>query len=91
MRKDHRTALFFLSVVLVMTTLGGTRTSAQAVTEQTPPPRPSWIDADRKMKPEMAPREVPAVGPDGKLIKDAKGSDKTVSTHIGEVPPPPLR
>jgi hypothetical protein len=91
MRQDHRTALFFLTVTLVMTTLGGARTLAQAVTEQTPPPRPPWVDADRKMKSDMAPREVPVVGPDCKLIKDAKGSDKMVPTHIGEVPPPPLR
>jgi hypothetical protein len=91
MPKNPRNALFFLSVILAMTTLGGARTSAQAVTEQTKPPPPSWVDANGKVNVDAAPREVPVVGRDGKVVKDANGSDKMVPSHIGEAPPPPMR
>ena len=36
-------------------------------------------------------REVPTAGPDGKHARDAKGDEKMVPSHIGAVPPPPLR
>ena len=64
----------------------------QGATEQgPPPPPPAWVDADGKVKLESAPREVPFVGREGKLLKDDKGYDKMVPSHIGEAPPPPLR
>ena len=40
---------------------------------------------------DSAPREVPMVGREGKLMKDEKGYDKMVPSHIGETPPAPLR
>jgi len=90
MRKDHHTALF-LTATLAVTTLGAAVAYAQGGTEQTLPPRPTWVDADGKVRLDTAPREVPAVGPDGKHLKDAKGYDKMVPSHISETPPPPLR
>jgi hypothetical protein len=90
MWKYHHTALF-LSATLAVTTLGAAAAYAQGGTDKTPPPRPPWVDADGNVKLDTAPREVPVVGPDGKYLKDAKGSDKMVPSHISETPAPPLR
>jgi len=69
-----------------------TSTSAQNQTynEQTPPPRPDWVDADGKVNMEKAPKEVPMAGPNGNRIMEA-GKEKQVPTHFGTLPPPPLR
>jgi hypothetical protein len=91
MSKNLRNALFLFSVILAMTTLGGARASAQAVTEQTKPPPPSWVDASGKVNLDAAPRDLPVVGRDGKVLKNADGSYKMVPSHIGEAPPLPMR
>jgi len=63
----------------------------QGGAEQGPPPPPTWVDADGKVKLDSAPREVPMVGREGKLLKDDKGYDKMAPSHIGEAPPAPPR
>jgi hypothetical protein len=82
MRIDYRAALLFMSVVLAVTTLCAVGTSAQVVDEKTPPPRPPWINADGKLNMDKAPREVPSVGSDGKVVKETNGQVKMVPSYI---------
>ena len=91
MPTDHSSALA-LSATIVLTVLASAAAAQQGGADQSsPPPPPAWVDADGKVKPESAPREVPMVGREGKLLKDDKGYDKMVPSHIGETPPPPMR
>jgi hypothetical protein len=95
MRKDHYVALFLAATVAVASAVayaqGSTEEKQPAEKQQAPPPRPTWVDADGKVIIDAAPSEVRAVGSDGKNLKDAKGSDKMVPSHINTKPPPPLR
>jgi hypothetical protein len=90
MQKNYIATLFFV-VTTASIGLGSAIAYAQEKTEQAPPPRPTWVDTEGKVKLDLLPREVPAVGPDGKLLKDDKGNDKMVPTHSNVTPPPPLR
>ena len=90
MRKNYRTALFLAATIASMA-LGSAIANAQGRTEQAPPPRPTWVDADGKVRLDLIPREVPAVGADGRHLKDDRGNDKMVPSHSNETPPPPLR
>jgi len=75
----------------MLTALASAAAAQQGRTEQGPPPPPAWVDSDGKVKVDSAPREVPMVGREGKLLKDDKGYDKMVPSHLRETPPPPMR
>ena len=108
------TALFFISVALVVTNLDLVTASAQDTKEQpaqlpnldlvtasahatkeatkeqptsSPPPRPTWIDADGKLIRDKAPREVPAIG----VGSGGKAYEKTVPSLMDALPPAPVR
>ena len=89
MPTDHSSALA-LSATIVLTVLASAAAAQQGGADQSsPPPPPAWVDADGKVKPESAPREVPMVGREGKLLKDDKGYDKMVpSSHRGDAAAP---
>jgi hypothetical protein len=54
----------------------------------TPPPRPTWIDADGKVILDKVPREVPAIG----LGSEGKAYEKkTVPSLMDAEPPAPVR
>ena len=80
------TALFFISMTLVVINSYVVSASAQT-SKELPPPPPTWIDADRKLKLDKAPREVPAIG----VGSDGKAYEKMVPSHMDAVPPAPLR
>ena len=91
MLASHVSALA-LSAAIALIALAPAAAAQQGGAEQgSPPPPPAWVDADGKVKADAAPREVPMVGREGKLLKDDKGNDKMVPSHIGEAPPPPTR
>jgi hypothetical protein len=90
MRSSHFKALA-LSAPITLTALASPMAAEQGDSEKAPPPRPIWVDANGIVKPDLAAHDVPMVGRDGKRLKDEKGSDKMVPSHIGEAPPPPLR
>lgn len=87
MRTNHLKALA-LSVSITLTALASAAAQQQA---QAPPPPPSWVGADGMVKPDSAPHEVYMVGRDGKRLRDERGNEKMVPSHIGEAPPPPMR
>jgi hypothetical protein len=91
MRVRYGATIFFVGLTIVATTLGITRIFAQAVDEQTPPPRPEWIDADGKLKPGAGPREISVAGRDGKNLLDASGSARKVPSYFDTMPTPPVR
>jgi hypothetical protein len=86
MRKN-RCAALILSVAFAATA-GITGTAAQAVDEPNPPPRPAWATADGKVDRGKLPRELPVIGPDGKIVKDI-AQLKGVRSRVDELPPPP--
>jgi hypothetical protein len=38
-----------------------------------PPPTPEWVNADGTVDESKMPEEMPLMGPDGKVVKDANG------------------
>ena len=90
MTRNYRATFILIFAALIPVNLYAGASYSQVTNPPAPPP-PEWVDADGKVNLDKAPREVPALDADGKLAKDANGSDKMVPTYIGAVPPPPLR
>ncbi|MGB8701318.1 MAG: hypothetical protein WCD18_18045 [Thermosynechococcaceae cyanobacterium] len=53
------------------------------------PSQPKWIDAKGKVNPKLAPRELPLVGSNGKILMGTMGKARMVPSNIA--PPPPVR
>lgn len=72
MKKKGIAAAIAASAALLAGGIASASASASSTPE--PPPRPPWVNADGTVDNSKMPDTLPVVGPDGKLLKDAKGA-----------------
>ncbi|MET8682332.1 hypothetical protein ABZW18_33410 [Streptomyces sp. NPDC004647] len=46
------------------------------------PPTPEWVNPDGTVDESKMPEELPLIGADGKVVKDANGKTLMVKTHV---------